>query len=705
MKKSLIISIIAIIFALVALVFALMPNNGKDGLNGIDGKDGTDGLTPTIEISNDGYWVINGEKTNILADDKENPQGLEFFLQDDGTYAVAAGRAKYLSKVIIPETYKGGKVVAIADEGFLRSPNLTSITIPDSITSIGEYAFVNCSSLTRVTLGSSVTNIAYGAFMSCTSLLEICNKSSLNIVAGQVEHGYIGLYAKSIITDESQSTIKYVGDFVFFDNGTQVELVTYLGNDQNITLPDYNNGTKYEIGSDFLSNNATVTSVTIPNSITKIGYSAFYKCDNLSSITYKGTVDEWNDITKLSNPFEECPAGNINCNDGTISVCIDITLWVSSTQGISQATQYLIQQFKNIHPEYSFNFTIETVAEGDVTSLVLADISSAADIYCFPQNELSRLANAGALSPLYTNAANAVRNNNDSSSVAASSINSTIYAYPLTNDNGYFLYYDSRYVSDEDAQTLEGIIEACQRSGKRFGYELSNGWMSAGFFFSKAIGSGKQLCTSEWIYSADFRYPIAINDNINSDNGIIAMKAMHMLATSDVWNDNSNDFSDTAAMVTGLWNSQRAEYAYGEYVKATKLPTFTIDGQEYQMGSFSGFKMYGCKPQNDSTKAKICSDLALWLSGEQAQLELYYEAGWGPSNINAQQNEDVANNIFLNALLQQNAYSQIQGTIPDDWWYEMYILSDTATDYYASTSDFKVALENYHNNINEIIVR
>ncbi len=68
----------------------------------------------TVEISEDGYWVIDGVKTEVLAKgekgDKgdsasdENPQGLDFFLKDDGTYAVGIGNALYLTKIQIPAT-------------------------------------------------------------------------------------------------------------------------------------------------------------------------------------------------------------------------------------------------------------------------------------------------------------------------------------------------------------------------------------------------------------------------------------------------------------------------------------------------------------------------------------------------------------------------------------------------------------------------
>ena len=128
------------------------------------------GSAPTIEISEDGYWVINGEKTDAKV---ENPQCLQFLPLDDGTYAVAVGDAKYLSNIVIPATYKGKAVSTIDKNGFEGCTNLKSIKIPDSVTSIGEAAFYDCRSLTSVTIPNSVKSIGDWTFYYCNSLRSI----------------------------------------------------------------------------------------------------------------------------------------------------------------------------------------------------------------------------------------------------------------------------------------------------------------------------------------------------------------------------------------------------------------------------------------------------------------------------------------------------------------------------------------------------
>ena len=161
--------------------------------------------SPEITISEDGYWVINGEKTDVKAQGEqgiqgeksdegenatatdENPLGLAFFLKDDGTYAVEIGQAKYLSKIEIPATYKGKAVTEVGvfgNGGGLGVANsvLKEIAIPNSVTTIGNSAFSYCTSLTSVTIGDSVTSIGDYAFSYCTSLTSITIPDSVTSI-------------------------------------------------------------------------------------------------------------------------------------------------------------------------------------------------------------------------------------------------------------------------------------------------------------------------------------------------------------------------------------------------------------------------------------------------------------------------------------------------------------------------------------------
>ena len=166
--------------------------------------------------------------------------------------------------------------------------------------------------------------------------------------------------------------------------------------------------------------------------------------------------------------FTACPAPQEN---------IEITLWVSTTAGVKEFTEQQVAAFKAAHPEYDFEVVVETVGEGDAATEVLKDVATAPDMYCFAQDQISRLVQGSALAPLGVDAAATVTSENDAGSVSAATVGSNIYAYPLTSDNGYYLYYDPDVVSDEQAKTLEGIVEACKAKGVKFGYNLTNAWI------------------------------------------------------------------------------------------------------------------------------------------------------------------------------------------------------------------------------------
>ena len=130
--------------------------------------------------------------------------------------------------------------------------------------------------------------------------------------------------------------------------------------------------------------------------------------------------------------------------------------------------------------------------------------------------------------------------------------------------------------------------------------------------------------------------------------------------------------------------------------------TFTVDEKTYQLGSYSGYKLMGVKPQDDPERSAFLHKLAYYLSGEECQLERYEELGWGPSNKNAQANEDVQGNESLAALLEQNIYSQPQGTIPSDWWSYATKLGLAAIEK-STDDDFRAALEAYEEDLNQIL--
>ena len=387
-------------------------------------------------------------------------------------------------------------------------------------------------------------------------------------------------------------------------------------------------------------------------------------------------------------------AGN---NDGQSSADLagtyDITMWVSELSGVAELTQQQIDAFEAANPGIVINATIEGVTEADAGSKVVADVASAPDIYCFAQDQLARLVQAAALAAPGKGAAETIKANNDAGAVAAGSVAGTLYAYPMTSDNGYYMYYDTSIISEEDAESLEKIIAACEANGVKFRYALENAWYTASFFFATG-------CVSNWTMNEAGEFT-AVEDTFNSEAGLAAMKGMQKLAQSPAYDSNADIFTDAGVVITGIWNANAAADHFGENLGATDLPSFEVDGKSYHLGSYTGNKLMGVKPQGDAKKAAVLSLLAQFLTNEECQMQRYEQFQWGPSNKNAQASNAVQANTSLAALAKQGEFGQPQGQIHGSWWDIAKVLGADAK---AATgeADLKAALENYAATINAL---
>ena len=372
----------------------------------------------------------------------------------------------------------------------------------------------------------------------------------------------------------------------------------------------------------------------------------------------------------------------------------DITMWVSEKEGVADQFKQQIAAFMAANPGIVINAQIEGVTEADAGSKVVADVATAPDIYCFAQDQLARLVQAAALAAPGGDIATAIKTANDAGSVAAASVAGQLYAYPMTSDNGYYLYYDTSIISEADADSLEAIIAACEANGKKFRFALENAWYTASFFFATG-------CHSNWTMTSEGEFN-AVDDTFNSPEGMAAMKGMQKLAQSPAYDSNADIFTDAGAIVTGIWNAGAAAEHFGANLGATDLPSFTVDGTSYHLGSYTGNKLMGVKPQTDSKRAAVLSLLAQYLTGEECQSQRFASFEWGPSNLAAQASPAVQANASLAALAKQNAFGQPQGQIHGAWWDIAKVLGADAKNA-TSDADLQTALDNYDAAIDAVL--
>jgi len=346
----------------------------------------------------------------------------------------------------------------------------------------------------------------------------------------------------------------------------------------------------------------------------------------------------------------------------------NITVW--APEEVVELTQSKLNDWLAGQADWNSKYaiTVSAMGEGDAATQMLTDVEAGADVFGFAQDQLARLVAAGALSKPGGTFLDNVKNNNDAGSVGAVTLNGDVYAYPETSDNGYFLYYDKSVVTDPS--TLEGIIEQCGAAGKNFYMDIQSGWYDVAFFF----GTGAE-CYYE--YDTDGNVTGAVCD-YSGEKGLAAMKAMVNMAKSkgkgyeqspDGAASLFNPEGGTAgALVSGTWDYATVKDFLGDNFGAAKMPTFTVDGQTYQMSGFGGFKLVGVKPQTDSDKLTFCHIVADYITSEEMQMARFEAKGWGPSNLNAQKSDAVQANEALAALADQLQYCPGQGQYPQAYW-------------------------------------
>ncbi|MCP4930002.1 MAG: leucine-rich repeat domain-containing protein [Gammaproteobacteria bacterium] len=198
-----------------------------------------------------------------------NPN-LKYEIKDDEV-TITDFNTRASGELIIPASIEGKLVTSIGRKAFSDCYNLTSITIPDSVTSIGELAFAH-SRMTSITIGNGVTSIGKRAF------------------------GYAGMTSITI-----GNSVTSIGEWAFSDcpNLTSLTIpgsVTSIGgfafNDcKSLTSITIGNGVT-SIGRYAFQYCYKLTSITIPDSVTSIALKAFYNCRNLTAVTFLGDAPE-----------------------------------------------------------------------------------------------------------------------------------------------------------------------------------------------------------------------------------------------------------------------------------------------------------------------------------------------------------------------------------------------------------------------------
>ena len=320
----------------------------------------------------------------------------------------------------------------------------------------------------------------------------------------------------------------------------------------------------------------------------------------------------------------------------------------------------LIAGFEAQYPDVDFDIQLGVESESTAKDTILTDVEAAADVFAFASDQIYDLVNAGALADLqnYEEAferypgrtLDEIKAANSESSVAAATVNDTFYAFPMAGDNSYFLYYDSSVISEEDARSWDTILEAAQTAGKKAGMVFSSGWYNAAFFYGAGFMTDLNpdgTTAMDWNGTSPEGYTGV--QVVQSMLDIAGHPAFMSIADGDTANQIAS--GNMCAIVSGSWDAQAAQTAFGDGYAAARLPDFTIDGTSVPMKSAFGYKFIGVNEYSENIGWAVL--LAEYLTNEESQIRRFEARQIGPTNLRAVATDEVQANYAIAAVIAQ----------------------------------------------------
>ncbi len=361
--------------------------------------------------------------------------------------------------------------------------------------------------------------------------------------------------------------------------------------------------------------------------------------------------------TKLRNSAEDTDETELLSDNGDV----ELTVW-----GGEEDEALLTRIIEDFQTEYkgqaNFHITFTAQSESNCKDVLMGDLEAGADVFAFADDQLNTLVAAGALEPVEN--ADRIKSENLPGAVEAASVGSTLYAYPLTADNGYFLYYNKQFFNQEDIKTFDRMLQIAEENGKKITMDWSSAWYVYSFFGNTGLEVGlnsdgiTNFCT--W------------NQTEGDIKGEDVANAMLAIAESPAFlNTVEEGFLEgvqdgsVIAGVSGVWNAVAVEEAWGADYGASKLPTYTCAERQIQMASFSGYKLIGVNAYSEHHTWAV--RLAEWISNEKNQQLRFEMRGQGPANTKAAESADVQNSPAITALLEQSEFSCLQ-RIGGNFW-------------------------------------
>lgn len=358
-----------------------------------------------------------------------------------------------------------------------------------------------------------------------------------------------------------------------------------------------------------------------------------------------------------------CTLSLVSCSNPLKKEDIKLTVWNMEDQDFLQKMgNEFAEKYKK---DANIEIIINDKPESSMTEYIAEHPDEAPDIIYFADDQFEQFSNADYLAPII-NKDQIVDDNGGMSAGIMKCVykGGKYYAYPLTAGNGYFLYYNAEYYDEKDVEKLDDILDIAAENGKYFAMDWSSGWYTYSFFGGAGLtAKSNSLCTynvCDW-NSMDGKY-----------KGVDVCEAMLDISKSKGFRNCVNDDfiagakdGSVIALVSGQWDAGNLSEAWGENLRAVKLPTFTINGNQEQMAAFIGYKYAGV--YSGSKNTEWAGKFAAYISDYDHQVQRFGITGECPSNTQAMTADEVQQSPAVVALAQQAPYS-VEQRLADAYW-------------------------------------
>ncbi len=372
------------------------------------------------------------------------------------------------------------------------------------------------------------------------------------------------------------------------------------------------------------------------------------------------------------------------CRGGSSSGNTDgdhITLTVWGSQEDQAMLKEMCNAYAKQNPQNTYTFRFGVQGEGDAADKVLGDVMSGPDVFSFPGDRINSLYAGGALARIGGDIEATVRSANTEASVDAASIRvegeDRLYAFPITGDNCFFLYYDKRVFPDASKlNSLDDILDTAAAAGKKVHFKINDdGWYLSSFFFA----------------DEDLGYEVTYNDrmveekvsiNYDTEDGLSVMQALRHYIASDAlvaqtddskiiaaFTPDKNGHCEAAAAVSGTWNAATIRRLLGDNMGVAILPTINLDGEAVRLSGFMGYKLMGVGgySQNKGEATR----LAAFLTNAENQKKRFEIRGFAPTNKEIAALEEIQNDPIIATVLRQATFNRSQKSVPNAYWSPM----------------------------------